>query len=370
MARTRSANIPQASSSRTQPDLFTSEQYLEDSALDNALSEEDEDLSSINLADQLSKMDSLPPSEIPPREGLYSTPLSWEQPQPGLRMDPLIGLNSVMTEAERRRLIAIAMSPGPSMGGLGSNINLGYGENDTGFGSTGWRPTPSRTSTSRTTPSAPQPKPAPQSKPAPTTAAKKKEDARAAHSNIERKYRDKLKDKIAELRDVVPSLQTISEAEGDGDGDSGGESLRPAKPKISKVSGSQNHLHCFHTIEEREEMLTERCAGNHPSESDGIHPPAREDKPRNEPSESGALETSPSLPAGLDSNDTSCLPSTRLQQISVRPERLLLSNFFLLSFLYHDIPPICIYTTQHQKVFSLAALHSEVCWHCDWALKM
>jgi len=110
-----------------------SEDFLDDSALDNALSDEEGGLASINLAEHLSKIDNPPPPDVPPREGLYSTPLSWERPQPGLRTDSLIGLsNNALNEAEQRRLIAIAMNPGPSMGGLGSNVNLNFGGG--GFG--------------------------------------------------------------------------------------------------------------------------------------------------------------------------------------------------------------------------------------------
>ena len=88
---------------------------VDDSALDNALSDDDDDgIDSINLGDQLSKIESMPPSEVPPREGLYSTPLSWEKPQPGLRADSLLPTmpsgSGVLSDAEQRRLLAIALS--------------------------------------------------------------------------------------------------------------------------------------------------------------------------------------------------------------------------------------------------------------------
>src|SRR3569833_1438420 len=111
------------------------DEVVDDTALETALSDEDDAFSSMNLAEQLSKIDSMPPSDIPPREGLYSTPLSWERPQMGLRIDSLIGLQSpTLTEAEQRRLIAIAMNTGPSMGGLGSSLMGGYGSLTGGFG--------------------------------------------------------------------------------------------------------------------------------------------------------------------------------------------------------------------------------------------
>lgn len=233
---------------------------MEDSALDNALSE-DERAMSLNLAEQLSKIDTAPPQEVPPREGLYSTPLSWERPQPGLRMDSLIGLNQqALNEAEQRRLIAIAMNPGPSMGGLGSNINLNFGDMATGFNSGfgssyasssmggGQMPrpvSPPRASTSS------QSRPAPARPPHKHGSISEKSSERmgsgdkhrkveekhkigdrTAHNDIERKYRTNLKDKIAELREAVPALHTISEAGGvDDDG-----SQNSRAPKVSKVS--------------------------------------------------------------------------------------------------------------------------------------
>lgn len=217
--------------------------------MDNALSDDD-GFSSINLADQLSRIDTAPPQDIPPREGLYSTPLSWERPQPGIRMDSLIGLHSpALNEAEQRRLIAIAMNPGPSMGGLGSNINLNFSGLPQGmpmtFGAGGL---------GSTGPSQGGPKPV--SPPHPGSAQghypphmpkkqgsfsmsmsdkgkdKLKTGDRTAHNDIERKYRTNLKDKISELRDAVPSLRTISENGGE-------DETQPSRSaKVSKVGKS------------------------------------------------------------------------------------------------------------------------------------
>ncbi|EGO54699.1 hypothetical protein NEUTE1DRAFT_124895 [Neurospora tetrasperma FGSC 2508] len=257
-----------------------SEDYMEDSALDNALSE-DERAMSLNLAEQLSKIDTAPPQEVPPREGLYSTPLSWERPQPGLRMDSLIGLNQqALNEAEQRRLIAIAMNPGPSMGGLGSNINLNFGDMATGFNSGfgssyasssmggGQMPrpvSPPRASTSS------------QSRPAPARPSHKhgsisekssermgsgdkhrkveekhKIGDRTAHNDIERKYRTNLKDKIAELREAVPALHTISEA--GGVEDDGSQNSRA--PKVSKGTILTKATEYIHQLERRNKQIT------------------------------------------------------------------------------------------------------------------
>lgn len=227
--------------------------HFDDSAIENGLSDE-ENFSNINLADQLSQIDSKPPADVPPREGLYSTPLSWERPQPGLRMDQLIGLNPpALNEAERMRLIAIAMNSG-SMGGLGSNLmganygfrtgmNSSFGSGlNTSFGSGfGTQATPAVMD--QATDQASQPKPAPgSSRPAllkrkSSTGTEKEKGTqsktgdRAAHNDIERKYRTNLKDKIAELQSAIPALQTIAE---DGEDEEAGQSGRA--PKISKVS--------------------------------------------------------------------------------------------------------------------------------------
>jgi hypothetical protein len=213
------------------------------SAEDNALSDDDVvDPSSINLSEHLSKIDSAPPVDVPPREGLYSTPLSWERPQPGLRMDSLIGLNqAALNEAEQRRLIAIAMNSGPSLGGLGANVNLNLGGFNAGFsgvfgqglgfGGNGQNLDP----ISPPKPYAAQYRPMPPKRQGSVSdkgkekeKEKPKTGERAAHNDIERKYRTNLKDRISELRDAVPALHTIAE-----DGEDDDSTNRGAK--VSKV---------------------------------------------------------------------------------------------------------------------------------------
>jgi hypothetical protein len=222
------------------------EDFLDDSALDNALSDSDDVLSGINLTDHLSRIDTAPPPDVPPREGLYSTPLSWERPQPGLRMDSFIGLNpAALNEAEQRRLIAIAMNPGPSMGGLGGPVNMNFGDFAPGytpiFGQglgvdpLGLNPepvSPPKLSQAR----APLPHP-PKKHGSVSEKGREKQDKaekpkpgdRTTHNDIERKYRTNLKDRIAELRDAVPALHTIAE---DGEDDS---SNANRGAKVSKV---------------------------------------------------------------------------------------------------------------------------------------
>ncbi len=220
------------------------DEFIDDSALDRALSDDD-GFSSINLADHLSRIDTAPPQEVPPREGLYSTPLSWERPQPGIHMDSFIGLHRPsLNEAEQRRLIAIAMNPGPSMGGLGSNINLNFSGPAPGmpmaFGAglgspgLGLGQGPSPVFPPRGSSSQPRPTPPAQLKKQDSNTSDKGKDKqkpgdRTAHNDIERKYRTNLKDKISELKDAVPALRTISEEGGED------ETTPSRTAKVSKV---------------------------------------------------------------------------------------------------------------------------------------
>ncbi|PSR99094.1 helix-loop-helix DNA-binding domain-domain-containing protein [Coniella lustricola] len=273
------------SSSRAPHRSIRSQELLEeDAALDYALSEEGdmtaEDFSSMNLADHMSRIDNMPPSDIPPREGLYSTPLSWEKPQPGLRPDSLMSMQNPqqLTEEEQRRLIAIAMNAGPVMGGLGSGqfgqpsssrgyvaggglhaaavgsgFNFGSGLGSLGgFGGLGGLgmgfltddtpfprpetpavakpPQPRLSRTASTDKGDSKGKGKDKEADDEATKHKGKSGDRTAHNDIERKYRTNLKDKISELRDAVPALRTIQE----GVVDEGDDNTPGNRPKVSK----------------------------------------------------------------------------------------------------------------------------------------
>ncbi|EJT80122.1 hypothetical protein GGTG_00126 [Gaeumannomyces tritici R3-111a-1] len=260
---------PSASRQVSQSNLGATDEGVDDSALDNALSDdEDENFSNINLAEHLSKIDSVAPSEVPQREGLYSTPLSWERPQPGLRMDSIMSIQSPATldQAEQRRLIAIAMNPGPSSGGLGSSI-AGHYQYDLGLGPAMGSSMSAAMSQivniSGTHPQAARPGAMypPYHPPREGSMNDKGKDKavkpgdRTAHNDIERKYRTNLKDKIAELRDAVPALRTIPENDVD-DGDEGGQPSRG--PKVSKGAVLTKATEYIHYLEKKNKAIVQQ----------------------------------------------------------------------------------------------------------------
>ncbi|KAI2777048.1 HLH-domain-containing protein [Daldinia loculata] len=231
---------------------------VDDSALDHALSDED-DLFSMALADQLTKNDSAPiPSEVPPRERLYSTPLSWEPPQPGFRMD-YVNVNPPFNDPERQRLLAIAMGTGqvppPQIAARQApGMDFRFEVNQS----------PTTMSDSKSNTPEPRIKPTITRPQAPTrnnsmdatekSREKPRNSDRAAHNDIERKYRTNLKDKIAELRDAIPSLRAIPE---DGDDNDNGGASRTA-PKVSKGTVLTKATEYIHQLERRNRSMAQK----------------------------------------------------------------------------------------------------------------
>lgn len=207
-------------------------ELIDDSALDQALSD-DEDLFSMALAHEIGKV--TPGAPAPPpeaQERLYSTPLSWEQPRPGYHMN-YMDTNMPIGDAERQRLLAIALGTGqappqqnmrlPAVADFHFEMPQSPSESTSNTPEPNPRAAPVRSAaSSRKNP--PETGEKPKEKP--------KNNERAAHNDIERKYRTNLKDKIAELRDAIPSLRAIPE---DDDPNSPTGSSRTA-PKVSKVN--------------------------------------------------------------------------------------------------------------------------------------
>ncbi|KAI1827261.1 helix-loop-helix DNA-binding domain-containing protein [Xylaria intraflava] len=201
---------------------------IEDSALEEALSDDDDDLFPINLAPELGKATMRTPVPPPEEERLYSTPLSWEPPRPGYHMN-YTNTNMPLSDAERQRLLAIALGTGHTQT---QQPTRPPSVAEFRFEMPHSRANPTRNSPERkgsATATRP-PAPANSSNMGERTREKPKNGERTAHNDIERKYRTNLKDKISELRDAIPSLRAIPE---DDDANAPAGSSRTA-PKVSK----------------------------------------------------------------------------------------------------------------------------------------
>ena len=239
---------------------------LDDTALEKALSDEGEEsfsYSSLNLADQLSGIDSLPPADIPQREGLYSTPLSWERPQMGMRLDSMLGLpSSSLSEAEQRRLIAIAMNSGTTTSSMGSNLSNfgGFPMFGSGMGTVSLSQITNSDFMSAMSESSDSmmPQTSKTDKQSKDKGKEKPKSAdRTAHNDIERKYRTNLKDKIAELRDAVPALRTIPENSVD-DGEGEGSTHGSRGPKVSKGTVLTKATDYIHQLEKKQQAIMQQ----------------------------------------------------------------------------------------------------------------
>ena len=193
------------------------DEIVDDSAVDHALSDDDEAFS-LDFADRFSRIDSLTVPNLSPMDNLPPGPFRWDAPQVTPRPGSLVFVQSpTLSETEQRRLMSVALGQGTPQGPWGSGMDA-------------------LPAVGRATAMAPHPRPTPvqqkqAAKPSSSSSAqaddggKPKNSERAAHNDIERKYRTNLKDKIAELRDAVPAL-SVPGAEGDQGG---------AGPKVSKV---------------------------------------------------------------------------------------------------------------------------------------
>ncbi|KAI1817318.1 helix-loop-helix DNA-binding domain-containing protein [Poronia punctata] len=227
---------------------------IDDSALDQALSDDDE-VYSMPLAHELGTAATgtpAPPPEV--EERLYSTPLSWEPPRPGYHMN-YVDTNMPLTDVERQRLLSIALGTGSMVPQrvVGPPIPAEFYFEGAQKRSETPGNVPERKHRSQTT------KPSgPPSKDSSDTAEKPREkpksSERAAHNDIERKYRTNLKDKIAELRDAVPSLRSMS-----GEDDPGvlAGSSRTA-PKVSKGTVLTKATEYIHQLERRNRSAAQK----------------------------------------------------------------------------------------------------------------
>ncbi|KAI1174352.1 helix-loop-helix DNA-binding domain-containing protein [Nemania sp. FL0916] len=226
------------------PPPVTSES-IDDSALDQALSDED-DIFSIALPHDLGKATTTAPPPPPEaQERLYSTPLSWEPPRPGYHLN-YVNTNMPLNDAERQRLLAVALGTGraPTQQSPRPPAVADFNFEVTQSPSDSMRNTPEskfRTPTARM--------PAPSRRDSlelgDSTKEKPRNSERAAHNDIERKYRTNLKEKIAELRDAIPSLRTTPDSHIQ---DQLARSSRTA-PKVSKGAVLTKATEYIHHLE-------------------------------------------------------------------------------------------------------------------------
>jgi hypothetical protein len=213
-------------------------------------------------------------TEFPPRECLYSTPLSWERPMLGCRVGSPNSYVPLSTE-EESRLRCIAMPahsyPASPLSSLSASPEP-----------QGRRNPRKRKSSGRS-----------ESDFSPPPRSKHSAPQKTAHNVIEKRCRTNLNDKIAALRDSVPSLRIIDKDNPCGDLQEDLQGLSPTE-KLNKVivhSRSfsfilpSSSLHHFRTATD------DLSQGNHSLQSSRIHRPPR--KAEQEPFERKQSPQSP-----------------------------------------------------------------------------
>ncbi|KAM0472831.1 hypothetical protein ACHAPX_008508 [Trichoderma viride] len=279
---------------------FREEDFLDDSAFDHSLSEDDDLFDTMNLNDQLPKIETQPSTEAQSSRSLYSTPsMGWEKPQTGIhpsavsmaeevprRMGsdawdamPQAAANFNLSLDERRRLLEIAMGSSRMSAFISPNrFNTGFGASSMqpsmsqDFGSFSFGPKQGmsnlgmfqRNNSTDTTASGisqpnrelrhkhskhetppkmvPAKRPSIHSESSSMSKEKAKSADRIAHNDVERKYRTNLKDKITELRNAVPALHQV--AEGEPESASGNS-------KVSKGTVLTKATEYIHQLEQR-----------------------------------------------------------------------------------------------------------------------
>ncbi|KAH6647757.1 hypothetical protein BKA67DRAFT_662518 [Truncatella angustata] len=239
--------------------------WLEDSALEHALSSE-EDTYSMAMDDEFATRDTNQAQDIAP-ERLYSTPLSWDAPQPGVRNESYFNINPAFNDPERQRLLAIAMGsgltqmPSESRPSVDFTFDMHPSPSATSDTTSNGPPEPKRRAsfvvnsakTSRSnsrsgliTPGEPNDSTMKKEKP--------RNSDRAAHNDIERKYRTNLKDRIADLREAIPSLRSIPE-----DYDDDGSPVPVSRaPKVSKGTILTKATEYIHQLERRNRSMSHK----------------------------------------------------------------------------------------------------------------
>jgi hypothetical protein len=157
-------------------------------------------------------------ADIPPREGLYSTPLSWSRPAPGPRQQS--SYTGMLTPQQESKLRDIAMPP----------QSQEYPASPSSTSS----PEPCTDNIKKRKSSVEDDDE--DDSPPPSRGGKNPPVKKTAHNMIEKRYRTNLNDKIAALRDSVPSLRVMSKRNSRGqEVEEDLQGLTPAH-KLNKVS--------------------------------------------------------------------------------------------------------------------------------------
>jgi hypothetical protein len=158
-------------------------------------------------------------ADIPPREGLYSTPLSWSRPAPGSRQQS--SYNGMLTPQQELKLRDIAMPP---------QTTQEYPASPSSTSS----PEPCIDNIRKRKSSVDDDDE--DDSPPPSRGGRNPPVKKTAHNMIEKRYRTNLNDKIAALRDSVPSLRVMSKRNPHGqEVEEDLQGLTPAH-KLNKVS--------------------------------------------------------------------------------------------------------------------------------------
>jgi hypothetical protein len=291
---------------------FREEDFLDDSAFDHSLSEDDDLFDTMNLNDQLPKIETQPSTEAQSSRSLYSTPsMGWEKPQAGIHPSAVS-----MAEEIPRRMGSDAWDAMPqaaatfnltleAMGPSRMSAFISPNRFNTGFGASSMQPSMSqdlggfgfgpkqgmshvgmfqRNNSTDTTASGlsqpnrdlkhkhskhetppkmvPAKRPSTHSESSSVSKEKTKSADRIAHNDVERKYRTNLKDKITELRNAVPALHQVAEGEPD------------SAQGIAKVSKVRGDCDIFPYLRKQFRLLL-YFPGHCTHKGNGIHPPTR-----------------------------------------------------------------------------------------------
>ncbi|EPE37038.1 HLH, helix-loop-helix DNA-binding protein [Glarea lozoyensis ATCC 20868] len=196
--------------------------------------------------DALSEEPSFPSSETQnsPGENLYSTPLSWSQPLPGT--ESRVPFGNYLSPQQEARLRDIAMPPSRTRA-----VNQYPGSpssDDMGMDNLRKRKSSVDEDDDDDTP-------LPQS-----SSSKHPPVKKTAHNMIEKRYRTNLNDKIAALRDSVPSLRVMSRK--NSNGEEIHEDLQGLTPahKLNKATVLSKATEYIAHLEKRNKYLTRENA--------------------------------------------------------------------------------------------------------------